>query len=255
MFIEERHNRIHELVRRKGRIEVTELSSMFDVSEDTVRRDLKILEEKGWIQRTHGGAMLADKVSHLIPYPERLDIKTEYKDEIARKAVLHVEDGDTIFMSCATTVGRMVPLLGQFHNLTIVTNSVMIAAECVKLGNGVKIYMIGGQVNQAVAGTVGAEAVDAVRQFSVDKVFMSVCSASVKDGLSVSLFEEAPVFRALLDIGREIFLLYGGEKHGRRALSYIGPVLPEYVFLVDSEFDDSMRKDFDELTSKGLRIE
>lgn len=255
MFIEERHNRIHELVRQKGRIEVTELSTLFDVSEDTVRRDLKILEDRGWIQRTHGGAILADKVGHLLTYPERMDIGIERKDMIARKAVSHIEDGDTLFLCGSTTIARMVPMLSSFRNLTVVTNSVMIAAECVKSGEAIKTYVIGGPVHPGVASTVGSETVDAIRKFSVDKVFMSICSASAVDGLSTPSLEEAPVFRALLGIGRDIFLLYPGEKHGTRSLANVGPVLPEYTLLVDSEFDDGMRADFRGLIEKGLKIE
>ncbi|HEY1406089.1 MAG TPA: DeoR/GlpR family DNA-binding transcription regulator [Spirochaetota bacterium] len=255
MFIEERHTKIHERVRQKGRIEVSELSALFQVSEDTIRRDLKILEEKGLIKRTHGGAILSEKVGNLLPYPERVELETERKEALARKAVSFVEDGDTLFLCGATTVSRMVPMLSRFHNLIVVTNSVMIAAECVKLGNGIKVYMIGGPLHLSSASATGTETVEAIRQFSVDKVFMSVCSASVADGLSTPSFEEAPVFRAILGIGRETFLLYGGEKHGTRALAFIGPVLPEYRIIVDAESTSQMREEFSALEKKGLRIE
>jgi DeoR family fructose operon transcriptional repressor len=255
MFIEERHNRIHEIVRKKGRAEVTELSSLLQVSEDTVRRDLKILEEKGWIQRTHGGAILSEKVGHLLTYPERVGLRAENKDELAKKAVSFVEDGDTLFLCGATTVSRMLPMLGRFRNLTVVTNSVMIASGCVGLGNGMKIYMIGGPIDEVSASATGAETVDAIRRFTVDKVFMSICHASVRDGLTTPSVEEAPVLRAILDIGREVYLLYSGEKHGIRVLAHIGPVLPEYRLIIDAEFDETMRAEFDALVEKGLRIE
>jgi len=255
MFIEERHNKIHDLIRQKGRIEVPELSALFQISEDTIRRDLKILEEKGLIQRTHGGAILSEKVSHLLPYPERIELKTASKDTLARKAVAHIEEGDTLFLCGATTVSRMVPMLSRFKNLTIVTNSVMIASECVRLGNGVKIYIIGGQLHQASANATGAETVESIHRFSVDKVFMSICYASAHGGLTTPSLEEAPIYRAILDIGREIYLLYSGEKHGIRSLSYIGSIKPEYHMIIDAEFSDSMREEFSDLISKGLRIE
>jgi DeoR family transcriptional regulator, fructose operon transcriptional repressor len=255
MFIEERHNKIHDLIRKKGRIEVPELSILFQISEDTIRRDLKILEERGLIQRTHGGAILSEKVSHLLPYPDRVDLKTENKNTLAQKALTHVDDGDTLFLCGATTVARMVPMLSRFKNITVVTNSVMIAAECVRLGNGMKIYMIGGQLHQASASATGAETVEAIRRFSVDKVFMSICYATPHDGLTTPSIEESPIFHAILDIGREIYLLYSGEKHGIRSLSFIGPIKPEYHMIVDAEFSDSMREEFSDLISKGLRIE
>ena len=96
--LKERHQNILDLLKEIGRVEVSELSKIFKLSEDSIRRDLRLMEEKGLLKRTYGGAILPDKVSRLLVYKERKGLNTEAKLSLANLAVTFIQNNDTIWL-------------------------------------------------------------------------------------------------------------------------------------------------------------
>lgn len=119
-------------VRRVGSVSVEELVDTYQVSVETIRRDLRILDEKGFLRRTYGGAVKREQTTWDMPYYERMQLNLERKEAIAREAVKLLEDGDSVFIDGNTSglvLSRYVP---DDKNLTIVTNSAMVTLNLIQ---------------------------------------------------------------------------------------------------------------------------
>jgi len=254
MFIEERHQKILEIIKEFKRVEVLSLSKHFKVSEDTIRRDLRIMEDKGWIKKTHGGAILPDKTGFPLTLKQREKISTTKKQNIAKLAIKFIEDNDTIFLDGSTTIAKLIPFLIQKNNITVFTNSISISNDIINHESNIKLYLIGGLVEKRSGCTISTETYENIKKINVDKVFSSVCSISAKWGLSTPLLEEAPIQKAMLEAGRNIFLLIDSSKFGVRSLTQIGPILPEYIIITDNGLTNEMMNNFKDYIKKGLKI-
>src|ERR1700752_1344299 len=147
MYAEERQQAIAELVISRGRASVTELGAAYDVTTATVRRDLAVLDKAGVVRRVHGGAVPA-RALHLVEtgVGERETTRADYKDAIAAAAVDHVpRSGSSMLLDAGTTTGRIAALLPTDRQLTVVTNSVPIAARLAAMPS-VELHMLGGGV-------------------------------------------------------------------------------------------------------------
>ncbi len=254
MFIEERHHAIQQLIKEKGRIEVQELSDLFHVSDDSIRRDLRIMEQKGILERTYGGAVLPKKASYAPSYSERLKSNKESKEGIAALAASFIQDGDTIFLDGSTTVAELIPFLGDYENLTVITHSIMIAYEIVHSEAKLNLIMIGGIVHQKAANSFGIDTVKAIEKLKVDKVFAAPCAVSAEWGLSTTSLEEAPIKKAIIEAGREVYLLAESEKFGKRSLVSFAPLTVDQTIITDSGILPDAYPEFSELIKRGLKI-
>jgi DeoR/GlpR family transcriptional regulator of sugar metabolism len=254
MFIEERHQEIQQLVKEKGRVEVQELSTLFHVSDDSIRRDLRIMEQKGILDRTYGGAVLPNKANYCPPFSERMNSNKKNKENIACLAATFIQDGDTIFLDGSTTVAKLIPFLNKYKNITVITNSVTIAYEIVNSASNLNLIMIGGAVQQNDANALGIEAIRAIERLNVDKVYAAPCAVSAQWGLSCSAMEEASIKKAILEAGREVYLLVESEKFGKRSLINFSPLKSEYTIITDSNFTSDMYNELKKQVNKGLRI-
>jgi DeoR/GlpR family transcriptional regulator of sugar metabolism len=175
MFIEERHQVIQQLLKEKGRLEVPELSALFNVSDDSIRRDLRILEQKGILERTYGGAVLPKKANYYPSYTERLKSNKKKKEGIAKLAASFIQEGDTIFLDGSTTVAELIPYLNKYENLTVITHSVMIAYEIVHAETNIHLIMIGGSVHQKAANSFGIDTIKAIEKLGGQGLCSSLC--------------------------------------------------------------------------------
>ena len=254
MFIEERHRKICEMVQEKGRVEVPELTKIFAVSEDSIRRDLRIMEKQGFLKRTYGGAIKSDQVGQALLYKDREMLHAKIKKKIAAAAVAAIRDHDTILLDGSTTVATMVSFLNEKIDLTIITNSIIIANQVLSEPSEHQLFMTGGVVDRETSNITSSSGLQAIRQITADKVFICPCGISAEWGLSDTSFEEAAIKKAMIEAGKEVFILADSSKLGQRFLACVGPLQPEYTIITDRDFSEEACRDYDELIRQGMNV-
>lgn len=254
MFIEERHRKICELVQEKGRVEVPELTKIFDVSEDSIRRDLRIMEKQGFLKRTYGGAIKSDQVGQALLYKDREMLHAKIKKKIAAAAVAAIQDHDTILLDGSTTIAMMVSFLNEKTDLTIITNSIIIANQVLGEPSEHQLFLTGGTVDRQTSNITSSSGLQAIQQITADKVFIGPCGIAAGWGLSDTSLEEAVIKKAMMEAGKEVFILADSSKLGQRFLARVGPLRPEYSVITDGDFSEDARRDYEELVGQGMRV-
>ncbi len=216
MYAEERHQAIAELVSSRGRVAVTELATHFDVTTETVRRDLSQLERLKLLRRVHGGAVSMRSVTMLeAKLSDRDRANADEKERIARAALtLLPEGGCTLVLDAGSTTVRLAALLPASEQWTVITHSVPIAALLAPLPH-VDLQLLPGRVRTATQAAVGHATVEAIRHFRADLVFLGTNGISVRHGLSTPDPEEAATKRALIECGQRAVVLTDATKVGQ----------------------------------------
>jgi DeoR family transcriptional regulator of aga operon len=222
MLNEERRRAILESVNRDGRALVGELARRFDTSEVTIRKDLEILHAHGLVHRTHGGALPSRETALADPtLREKERLHRKEKQRIAQAAAAMVNEGQVVVLDSGTTTTAIARALRRFRNLTVVTNSVNIAAELA--GTELDVILTGGTLRKNSFSLVGPIAEDTLRRLNADILFLGVDGFDVHYGLSTPNLLEAKVNRVMVDISRTVVAVCDSSKFGRRSLSLIGP--------------------------------
>ena len=218
MRIEDRHSRIVEQVRGAGRVLVTELAERFDVTPETIRRDLTALDRCGSLRKVHGGAIPAPALPET-GVTQREQVNTSAKQAIARAALerLGPEPGTTLLVDAGTTTGAFARLLPTESDLTIITNSVLTAASLAAAGQ-TRVRILGGQLRGLTQAAVGPEAVEALSTLSVDVAVLGANGLSAAHGLSTPDPDEATVKRAMVRSARQVVALVDSSKIGQEHL-------------------------------------
>ncbi|WP_432665614.1 DeoR/GlpR family DNA-binding transcription regulator [Wukongibacter baidiensis] len=254
MFIEERHNRIMQLLSEQKRVEVSELSSLFDVSLDSIRRDLRILEKKGLLKRTHGGAISLEESSEALSYSDRKTIYELEKEEIGQFASTFIEEGDTILIKGSSTSAAMIPHLCQFKDLTIFTNSIDIAYQLNSCKGNLNTFMIGGMIDHKSSNTYSTETLSFIQTLHVDKAFLSPCSISMEAGICTEFILEAHIDKAIIKSSKETYILADHSKFLKESLMQIAPLSSDYAIISDSKLSDEVISRFESYTNSDIEI-
>lgn len=254
MFNQERQAEILRLLEKNERVSVIELSETFRVSVDTVRRDLRQMEQEGLLKRAHGGAILPHKPGVSFGYATRKKLHQREKTGIARIASTFICDDDTLLLDGSTTAAAIIPELARFTGLTVFTNSIAIAAEINASHPQIKLFMIGGLLHTEHASAISIESLSFIRKLYVDKVFVGSCSISPERGLSASVIDDAAIKKAMLHAGRQVIILADSTKFMHESLIQIAPLDPGYIIITDSGFDEPLRSQFRTLQEQGLKI-
>jgi DeoR/GlpR family transcriptional regulator of sugar metabolism len=228
MLTAERRQYILEALQREGRVLSSELSAALNVSEDTIRRDLRDLAESGLIQRVHGGALPRSPAA--TSYGAREGQATAAKAAIAQAALQLIGPGQVIIMDGGTTTLQVAQQLPPALHATIITNSPPIALTLAQ-HTGVQLILIGGQLYKEGLVTSGAAAVEALRLVRADLCLLGICSLHPEVGISVPNYEEAHVKRAMIASAAEVAALASAEKLGTASPHIVGP-LTELTHLI-----------------------
>ena len=252
MYAEERQRSIAELITSCGRVSVADLSTSYGVTTETVRRDLAVLDRLGVVRRVHGGAVPASALTVTEPgVGEREYIRAEQKDAIAAAALDFLPpSGGSAVLDAGTTTGRLAALLGGDRELTVITNSVPIAARLALFG-GVNLRMLGGRVRGTTQAAVGEEALTALAWLRVDVAFIGTNALSVGHGLSTPDSDEAAVKRAMVRSANHVVVLADSSKIGREHLVSFARVDNIDVLVTDSDIDETDHKS---LTDNGIEV-
>jgi DeoR family fructose operon transcriptional repressor len=216
MLIEERHNRLLQVIRKNRLIAVNDLHGMLDISISTLRRDLEALEKQGKVRRIHGGVESLEDIAGRATEPtiaEKSMTNQHDKRLVAKAAVKTVQGGDVIFLDAGTTTGEMIPYLADIKPaVTVVTNSVHHAARLSDML--LSVIIIGGQVKQTTDAAVGGLAAAQIGQLSFDKSYIGANGANIRNGYTTPDIEEAVIKRLAIAQTKESFVLADGSKIG-----------------------------------------
>lgn len=194
---------------------VNELSERLQVSNETIRRDIKALAEKGAVERVHGGAVLTEAM-HEPGFRQRLTTNPEAKQTIARAAVERIHDGDTIMLDTGSTTAYVARALGAHKNLTIVTNCIEIGRSLAN-GRGNKVFLVGGELRADDGALFGVAAFKFVEDFRARHAILSVGGIDIKDGLMDFGPHEAEFARVLMSRADNVMVVADHSKFGRHA--------------------------------------
>ncbi|MEV0946381.1 DeoR/GlpR family DNA-binding transcription regulator [Rhodococcus sp. NPDC049939] len=242
MYPEERRQAVATLISQRGRMSVADLSVTFGVTTETVRRDLALLERLGHIRRVHGGAVPANLLTVTEPgWAERDHTRAEHKDRIAKRAASYLPPaGGSVLFDSGTTTGRIIPELPCDLDLTVITNSVPIAA-CLTAINSVTLHMLGGRVRRVTQATVGEEALRVLNVLRVDVAFIGTNALSVEHGLSTPDTDEAAVKRAMVRCANFVVVVADSSKVGREHLLSFAPIHSVDILVTDEEINSTDR--------------
>lgn len=208
MLTAQRKQFLAEKLGRDGRLVARALSIELDVSEDTIRRDLRDMARDGLLQRVHGGALPASPATGNLA--ARGAIAQDDKQAIGLAAARLIQPGQMVFVDGGTTAVQLVRQLAPDLRATIVTHSPVIACELLPFEN-IDVIVLGGRLMRHSMVALGAATVEAIGRLRADLYFMGVCSLH-PSGLSTGDFEEACVKRALCQAAAETVVLASSEK-------------------------------------------
>ena len=217
-----RQSILHQLNKR-GKVKVAELHRQFDVSEVTIRNDLKELESAGLLERVHGGAVTTNKAYFNMNFSERISQYQDEKRAVAKAAAEHIIPGDTLMINSGTTTYFISQELKRLSSLTVVTNSVMIAQELSPF-NQFNVLLLGGNYNSRYQFTYGNIAEEQIRNYKTDKVILSADGVSFARGLTTHHHQEAPISRLMLERAEEVYLVADYTKIGAENFAHIAPL-------------------------------
>jgi DeoR family transcriptional regulator, fructose operon transcriptional repressor len=252
MYAEERQQAIASLVMANGRASVTELAQAYDVTTETVRRDLAALDKAGVLRRVHGGAVPV-RALHLVEagVGEREATRAEHKDAIAAAAAeLLPRGGAKVLLDAGTTTARIAVHLPTDRELVVVTNSVPVAARLATMPS-VSLQLLGGRVRGVTQATVGEQTLRVLDTMRVDIAFIGTNGISVRHGLSTPDSDEAAVKRAMVSSANYVVAVADSSKVGVEDFVSFAPLSSVDTLITDSEITDTDRTQF---TDNGVEV-
>ncbi len=222
---------IMNLARDQGRVVVEDLARRFEVTPQTIRKDLNDLCERRMMSRVHGGAIIASGVQNL-SYEARRFVAAEEKKAIGRAAAELISDQSSLFINIGTTTEEVANALTGRQNLLVITNNLNVAMNLSRLET-FEVIVAGGPVRRSDGAVVGSSAVDLIRQFKVDVAVIGA-SAIDEDGSLLDFdYREVQVAQAIIDNARRVILVADRTKLERFAPVRIAQFGQIHTFVTD----------------------
>ncbi len=238
----QRRERIQEYLSTHKVARLADLSEMLQASEATIRRDLERLEETGFLERTHGGAVLSKRLSREPEYHQRLHDSPHEKHLIGQLAASLIEDGDIVFINGGTTSTEVIRNIRPNANIIVITNNLFAAMEIDE--RGFDLILLGG-LYQPISHSVGGYfAVDNLKQVYADKTFIGVDGISPKYGCTFPTSAEAEVVRTMMGRTRgPVYILADHSKWGTVSNYEVAGIEKIHRLITDEKLDANARKD------------
>jgi DeoR family fructose operon transcriptional repressor len=250
MYAEERHQEIVRLARSGGRVDVASLADTFQVTAETIRRDLTSLERAGVLRRVHGGAIPVERIGFEPALATRDSVLIQEKERIAKAALADVPDEGAIILDAGTTTARLAQMLPTDRELTIVVNSPVIATILGTRAN-LNVLMLGGRLRGRTLATVDDWALRPLADLYVDVAFLGTNGCSVERGLTTPDPAEAAVKRAMIGAARRTVVLADHTRIGNDYLARFGSLSDVDALVTDTGADGELVAD---LEAEGLRV-
>ncbi|MCM3785046.1 DeoR/GlpR family DNA-binding transcription regulator [Neobacillus mesonae] len=249
MFSQERRDQILKLLQEESRVLAKELAERFQVSIDSIRRDLSIMEEEQLLRRTHGGAIPWSKVRRDPGDPSiRYGEGSVYQNAIARKAASYIQENETVFIGGAAIHYVMLKYLSEDFHFTVVTNSIR-TADLLKDRNNMDTYLLGGRVKRS-GNITDSMAMGQAAGLMFDLCFATGGGCSVR-GLSTTTPEVAQFGRIIAENSRKVIGLAEHDKIGADSFAQIIPLTRLSLLITDEEAAEEHVK---AIEGEGIRV-
>lgn len=219
MIVIQRRSKIKERLFTHRSVKVSDLVKEFNVSEETIRRDLNQLEREGLVKKNYGGAILTEEIENvfILPVQQR---KLQFYDEkyvIGKKAAELVQERQIIILDSGSTTWCMASHLKQVPHLVVVTNGINVAEEC-SYNEETEVFLLGGKVIKKSMSLVGPQAEMELHKYNAHYAFLGTSGISMKKGFTSSDIYEAEIKRAMIAAGQKVVILADHSKFQRQGL-------------------------------------
>ncbi|MBU9714216.1 DeoR/GlpR family DNA-binding transcription regulator [Evansella tamaricis] len=214
-----RKNKIKELIVEKKSVTVSEMTKLFQVTEETIRRDLKQLEDEGFLHRTYGGAYISEGVQNDVDVNLREYIHVEGKNKIASKCLAFIKNGDSIFLDASTTSLVIASMLKE-RKLTVVTNSIKVVNTLTDYPD-INLVVIGGTLSKSSLSNLGRNAEYNMTNYFFDTAFISCRSISMQHGITDSNEQQAGIRKLAAEHANHVYLVADYTKFDKTSFASI----------------------------------
>jgi len=246
----ERHQYILTKLKNEGAVNVLDLCEDLEVSSVTIRKDLKLLEDKNLLYRTHGGGTLSNPYTVDRPVNEKEKIRSEQKSAIGSAAAKLVQPNDCIIIASGTSVLSLARNIKPDGTLTVITAALNVALELNRHSN-VEVLVLGGVLRKSSSSATGIYAENILDDFACSKLFLGVDGIDPEFGLTTTHIQEAQLNRKMIAASQKTIVLADSSKFGRRGFGRICKLEDINQVITDSGISDHMLKT---LTGMGIEV-
>ncbi len=250
MLAIERRNEILSKLQEERKVVVSDLSQQYNVTEETIRRDLEKLENEGLAKKTYGGAVLNESFNTDLPYTVRKKANVESKQRIAEAIAAMIEDGDHLILDASSTALFIAKRMKDKKNITVITNSVEILLE-LSDRNGWKILSTGGRLKEGGLALVGYQAERMVSTFHVDYAIFSCKGIDLERGLTDANESDAQIKKMIVKAANKIILAVDHSKFNKISFTQVCELSEIDMVVTDEEPDESWKQAF---LSAGIEL-
>lgn len=245
MLAIERRNAILEKLQAERRVVVSELSQIYKVSEETIRRDLEKLENDGFVIKSYGGAVINENANVDLPFNIRKKRNVISKQKIAEVISSRIKDGTSIMLDASSTAVYIAKALKERKNLTLITNSIEILIEMFDTPN-VSVLSTGGAMREGSFALVGPQTDKMLKSYHVDVAIVSAKGFDLETGMTDTEELHANNKKTMLHAGREKVLAVDSSKFGKTAFTEIGTLEDISMVVTDAKPDEVWLQAFKE---------
>lgn len=247
--ITERHQHILSKIQANGQVEVQSLCKELNVSSVTIRKDLKLLEDKNLLYRTHGGATLHNPYTVDKPVNEKEHLQSDEKSRIGAFAATLVEDNDSIIVASGTTVLALARCLQPKGSLTVITSALNVALELIH--HDIEVIQLGGLLRKSSSSVTGPYSDNVLSDIFCSKLYLGVDGIDIEFGLTTTNALEAHLNRQMIAASQKIIVLADSTKFGKRGFGKICGIDQVDHIITDPGVTDQTVKS---LESLGIKV-
>jgi DeoR family glycerol-3-phosphate regulon repressor len=231
---------ILRLVTLRGSCSIAELADLLGVSDETVRRHVRPLVDRGQVEKVHGGIVMPDRLREA-PLERRMAENRAAKQAIAAAVAARVEDGDSLMLDTGSSTAYVALALSRKNALRVITNSTGIARTLARQKSN-RVYLVGGEVGGDQLATFGQPAIDFVRRFNVRHAILSIGGINSNWELLDFDLDEAEFSRAVIRQAAAITVVADHTKFSRKALVRVCDATDIDIFVTDREPPEGFRE-------------
>ncbi|TBV86592.1 MULTISPECIES: DeoR/GlpR family DNA-binding transcription regulator [unclassified Lysinibacillus] len=243
----ERQHQILQFIRQHKVVKLVTLTKEFNVSMETIRRDVQQLMQDKKIEKFYGGVKYIEPVEGLMDH--RLHEQLTEKIAIAKACASLVQDGECIFIDSGTTTYQMTPFLLDKEKLTVVTNSLPVAFDLI--GSNIEVILLGGKVRHSEKSVTSNEFLFRFEHLNINKAFICASGVSIEKGISDFSLDEAITRKQIISISQKVYVATDSSKFSKDVAIQVCPVDDVDVIITD---DALSKKTIQHFSEKGVQI-